>query len=149
VLAVVCLFAAGCAATGALNRGRSAELRQDYDIAVVEYTKAVRLRPNDSDARLALERAKLRAAQDHFMRGRRLAATGKLDRALVEFELASELNPSGGDIDDELRSTRTKLRAQIAVAREGKTELQTIIERSRELPPPGWICRPASRCRRH
>jgi len=136
-LAVVCLFAGGCAATGALNRGRSAELRQDYDIAVVEYTKAVRLRPNDSDARLALERAKLRAAQDHFMRGRRLAATGKLDRALVEFELASELNPSGGDIDDELRSTRNKLRAQIAVAREGKTELQTIIERSRELPPPG------------
>ena len=137
VLAVVCLFAGGCAATGALNRGRSAELRQDYDIAVVEYTKAVRLRPNDSDARLALERAKLRAAQDHFMRGRRLAATGKLDRALVEFELASELNPSGGDIDDELRTTRNKLRAQIAVAREGKTELQTIIERSRELPPPG------------
>ncbi len=137
VLAVVCLFAGGCAATGALNRGRSAELRQDYDIAVVEYTKAVRLRPNDSDARLALERAKLRAAQDHFMRGRRLAATGKLDRALVEFELASELNPSGGDIDDELRSTRNKLRAQIAVAREGKTELQTIIERSRDLPPPG------------
>ena len=137
VLVVVCLFAGGCAATGALNRGRSAELRQDYDIAVVEYTKAVRLRPNDSDARLALERAKLRAAQDHFMRGRRLAATGKLDRALVEFELASELNPSGGDIDDELRSTRNKLRAQIAVAREGKTELQTIIDRSRELPPPG------------
>jgi general secretion pathway protein D len=137
VLVVVCLFAGGCAATGALNRGRSAELRQDYDIAVVEYTKAVRLRSNDSDARLALERAKLRAAQDHFMRGRRLAATGKLDRALVEFELASELNPSGGDIDDELRTTRNKLRAQIAVAREGKTELQTIIERSRELPPPG------------
>ena len=137
VLAVVCLFAGGCAATGALNRGRSAELRQDYDIAVVEYTKALRLRPNDSDARLALDRAKIRAAQDHFMRGRRLAATGKLDRALLEFELASELNPSGGDIDDELRSTRNKLRAQIAVAREGKTELQTIIDRSRDLPPPG------------
>jgi general secretion pathway protein D len=137
VLAVVCLLAGGCAATGALNRGRAAELRQDYDIAVVEYTKAVRLRPNDSDARLALERAKIRAAQDHFMRGRRLAATGKLDRALVEYELASELNPSGGDIDDELRSTRNKLRAQIAVAREGKTELQTIIDRSRDLPPPG------------
>jgi general secretion pathway protein D len=136
-LAVVCLFAGGCAATGALNRGRSAELRQDYDIAVVEYTKALRLRPNDSDARLALDRAKIRAAQDHFMRGRRLAATGKLDRALVEFELASELNPSGGDIDDELRSTRNKLRAKIAVAREGKTELQTIIDRSRDLPPPG------------
>jgi hypothetical protein len=29
------------------------------------------------------------------------------------------------------------LRAKIAVAREGKTELQTLMDRTRELPPPG------------
>src|SRR5205823_6759136 len=68
---------------------------------------------------------------------RRLAATSKLDQALVEYELAGELNPSNGDIDQELRATRNKLRAKVAVAREGKTELQTIIERARDLPPPG------------
>jgi len=138
VLALVCLFAGGCAAaSGALRRGESAEHRQDYDLAVVEYTKALRMRPEDGETRLALDRAKLRASQDHFMRGRRLSATGKLDQALVEYELAAELNPSGGDIDDELRATRNKLRAKIAVAREGKTELQTIIDRARDLPPPG------------
>src|SRR5438093_1972216 len=137
VLAVVCLFAGGCAATGALHRGESAEHRQDYDVAVVEYTKALRLRPNDTAVRVALDRAKLRASQEHFMRGRRLVATGKLDQALVEYELAAELNPTNGDVDEELRSTRNKLRAKVAVAREGKTELQTIIERSRDLPPPG------------
>ena len=136
-LALVCLLAGGCAATGALHRGESAEHRQDYDLAVVEYTKALRLRPENDEARLALDRAKVRASQDHFMRGRRLSATGKLDQALVEFELAAELNPSGGDIEDELRATRNKLRTKIAVAREGKTELQTIIDRSRDLPPPG------------
>src|SRR5207244_7848214 len=75
--------------------------------------------------------------QDHFARGRRLAATGRLDQALVELEVASELNPGDGDVDDELRATRNKLRAKVAVAREGKTELQTIIERARDLPPPG------------
>jgi general secretion pathway protein D len=136
-LALVCLIAGGCAATGALHRGESAEYRQDYDLAVVEYTKALRLRPDDGAARLALDRAKLRASQDHFMRGRRLSATGKLDQALVEYELAAELNPSNGDAEDELRATRNKLRAKIAVAREGRTELQTIIDRSRDLPPPG------------
>jgi len=136
-VALVCLFAGGCAATGAVHRGESAEHRQDYDLAVVEYTKALRLRPDHYAARLALDRAKVRASQDHFMRGRRLSATGKLDQALVEFELAAELNPSGGDIEDELRTTRNKLRTKIAVAREGKTELQTIIDRSRDLPPPG------------
>ena len=134
---VLCLFAGGCAASSALRRGSEAEQRQDYDLAVVEYTKAVRLQPDDANARLALERAKLRASQDHFNAGRRLAAAGKLDQALVEFELAAELNPSNSDIDEELRTTRNKLRAKIAVAREGKTELQTLIERARDLPPPG------------
>src|SRR4029077_16752044 len=122
---------------GALRRGRDAEQRQDYDVAVVEYTKAVRLHAGDTNARLALHRAKLRASQGQFTQGRRFAATGKLDQALVEFEVASELNPSNGEIDDELRSTRNKLRAKVAVAREGKTELQTLIERARDLPPPG------------
>jgi len=136
-LVVLTLIAGGCsAATSALNRGHEAENRQEYDFAVVEYTNALRMRPDDTNIRLALERAKVRASQDHFHRGRRLAATGKFDQALVEFEAAAELNPSNGDVDQELRSTRNKLRARIAVAREDKTELQTIIERARDLPPP-------------
>src|SRR4030081_2747442 len=128
VLLVLCLVAAGCAGSSALRRGLNAERRQDYDVAVVEYAKALRLRPDDANARIALERAKLRASQEHFMRGRRFAAMGKLDQALIEYELASELNPTNGDADDELRSTRNKLRAKVVIAREGKTELQTIIE---------------------
>jgi len=136
-LVSICILTAGCAGSGAFRRGREAERFQDYDRAVVEYSRALRLHPDDMDARLALERAKLRASEQHFARGRRFAATGKLDQALVEFEVASELNPTSGDIDDELRATRNKLRAKIAIAREGKTELQTIIDRARDLPPPG------------
>src|SRR6185369_7324041 len=97
----------------------------DYDRAVVEYAKALRLDPDSLNARLFLERAKLRAAEYHVTRGRRFVATGKLDEALVEFETASELNPTSGDIENELRSTRNKLRAKVVVAREGRTELQT------------------------
>ena len=83
----------GCAGSSALRRGQAAERGQDYDRAVVEYTKAVRLKPGSPDARTALDRAKIRAAGEHFSRGRRLAAAGKYDQALVEYELASELNP--------------------------------------------------------
>ena len=136
-LLIVALIAGGCAASGALRRGEDAEQRQDYDRAVVEYTNALRLRPNDPNARLGLERAKLRAAQDHFARGRRHAASGRFDQALIEFELAAELNPGSREIDEELQATRNQLRAKVAVAREGKTELQALIERARDLPPPG------------
>jgi general secretion pathway protein D len=133
----VAVLAAGCASSAALRRGREAEHRQDYDLAVVEFTKALRLHPNDDEARFGLERAKQRASQDHFTRARRLAAVGKLDEALVEYQLSSELNPTSAEVDQELRATRNKLRAKIAVAREGKTELQTLIERTRDLPPAG------------
>src|SRR6185295_15215765 len=136
-LLALTVLTAGCAASAALRNGRDAERLQDYDRAVVEYSKSVRLNPDDLDARLALDRAKLRASQDHFQKGRRLTALAKLDQALIEYETAAELNPTNADIDEELRSTRNKLRAKVAVAREGKTELQTLIERTRDLPPPG------------
>jgi general secretion pathway protein D len=126
-----------CATTAAFRRGRDAEQRQDYDRAVVEYTQALRLAPGNADARLGLERARLRAAQDHFVKGRRLAALGKFEEALVEYGLAAELNPSSPDIDQELRSTRNSLRARVAVSSDGKTALQTLIDRSRNLAPPG------------
>jgi general secretion pathway protein D len=129
---------AGCATAGAFVRaGEQAEQNQDYDRAIVEYSRALKDHPNNRDARYGLDRAKLRAAQDHFNRGRRFEATGKLDEALVELQLASEMNPGSADIDELLRNVRNQLRTKVAVAREGKTELESLIDRSRDLPPPG------------
>ena len=47
---------------------------QNYDLAVAEYTKLLRENPDSREARQGLERAKLRASQDHFTTARRLAA---------------------------------------------------------------------------
>ena len=41
--------------------------------------------------------------------------------ALVEFQLASELNPANPEIEDALSSVKTQLRNKVAVARDGKT----------------------------
>ena len=131
------LVLGGCTTTSAFHAGERAENAQDYDRAVVEYTKAVREKPDDHAARLALDRARLRSAEEHFFRGRRLAASERYEDALIELQVASELNPSSGDIDAALRDTRTKVRAKLAVSREGKTELQSLIERTRTLAPPG------------
>jgi general secretion pathway protein D len=136
-LLLVAVLTGGCAASAALRNGRTAERRQDYDLAVVEYTKAVRINPNDANARQALERAKLRAAADHFQRGRRFAALERYDQALVEYELAAELNPTDSAVDNELAATRAKLRSNAAVQREGKTELETLIEQSRNVTSTG------------
>src|SRR4051812_17815894 len=82
-LVLLALTAAGCAASSANRRGRDAEFRQDYDHAVVEYTKALRLNPDDTGARDGLQRAKVRASEEHLQRARRLAGLGKLDEAVV------------------------------------------------------------------
>jgi general secretion pathway protein D len=134
---VLALALTGCAASTATRLGHDAEYRQDYDRAVAEYTKALRLKPGDGEARAGLDRGRVRASVGHLERARRLAAVGKLDEALVEYGAASELNPVSSTIDDEMRTTRNKLRLRVAVSRDGKTELQTLIERTRNLPPPG------------
>jgi general secretion pathway protein D len=131
------VIAAGCATSSAYRLGERAERAQDFDRAVVEYTKAARAHPDDQTTRLALERARLRAAQEHYFRGRRLAAAERHEDALVEFQVASELTPASSEIETALRDTRLKLRARLAVSRDGKTELQSLVERSRALAPPG------------
>ena len=136
VAAVATLALVSCA-PAALRAGRQAEHLQDYDRAIVEYTKAVRSRPGDREARASLQRARLFASQEHFARGKRLAAAGKTDQALLELQIASELNPTDSSIDEELKSVRNQMRARVAVDRAGKTELETLIDRTRNLPPPG------------
>jgi general secretion pathway protein D len=130
---------AGCATgTGSgIRAGERAEMARNYDLAVVEYTKALRASPDDNEVRLALDRAKLRASQEHAFRARTLAGAERYEEALGEYQLASELNPSDTLVEEALRDTRQKLRTKIAVTRNGKTELESLIERSRELPPPG------------
>jgi len=137
VIAVAIAGLTACATTGTYRAGQRAERAQDYDRAVVEYTKAARERPDDPNVRAALERARLRAAQDHHTRGRRFAAVERYEEAVVELQLAAELNPTDGQVLVELRDARNRVRTQLAVSRDGRTELQALLERSRDLEPAG------------
>jgi len=134
--------AAGCAtggSTGAsMTQARAAEQSQDYDLAVAQYTKLVRANPANKDARLGLDRAKLRAAEAHLGRGRRLHSQGKYDDAVVELQLAYELNPASGVIEDDLRAARAAQRTKLAAPEEGKTQLESVLARARSLSPAGF-----------
>ena len=136
---VAAVILAGCASTssGGLHTGEQAERAQDYDRAVAEYTKILRERPDDVEVRMALDRVKLRGSQEHFARGRQFASTERYLDALGEFQVASELNPTDAQVSAALKDTRDKLRTRLAVTRGGKTELQTLMDRTRDQPPEG------------
>jgi general secretion pathway protein D len=135
--ALLAVVLAGCASSAAMRAGRRAEQLQEYDRAIIEYSKVLRDDPDNQNARRALERMRLRASLEHLTRGRRLAAGGRLEEAVAELQIAAELNPTSADIGEALTAARTQLRNQIVTARDGKTELETLIERARSLPPIG------------
>lgn len=135
-LAALVAWAVGCATGTALRNAHHAEAQQDFDLAIVEYTKALKTNPNDRNILASLTQAKMRSSQDHFTRGRRLASVGKFEEALVEFQLAGELNPSDSQVQEAAQSVRSQLRAKVAVSEDGKTRLETLVEHSLTSPLP-------------
>ena len=137
LLLLATLTLAGCATTSALRSGENAEAAQDYDRAVVEYTRTLQADPDNRSARQGLERSTLRSAQEHYTRGRRFHVAGRLNEALVELQLAAQLNPNDATVQQLLDTVRGEVRAGAAIARDGKTQLETLIERSQNLQPSG------------
>jgi tetratricopeptide (TPR) repeat protein len=107
-LVLLTIALAGCAARSAVRLGQDAELAQEYDRAVLEYTRALQADPDDRDARQGLARSKVRAALEHFTRARRLEIGGRLDEAVVELQLAAQLNPTDPNIEDLLADVQAK-----------------------------------------
>jgi general secretion pathway protein D len=129
----------GCTTTSrTLKQARQADDLRNFDLAVAQYTKVVREHPDNLEAVRGLERSKLRAAEAHLTRGRRLFSQGKYDDAVLELQIASDLNPTSADAERDLRAARAAVRAKLAAPPEGKTALETLLSRTRDLPPAGY-----------
>src|SRR6185295_16593041 len=73
----------------------------------------------------------------HIARARRFTALERYEEAVLEYQLAAELNPTDSTVDQALHDARQKVRTKIAVTRGGRTDLETLIDRTRDLPAPG------------
>jgi len=93
--ALVVGMAVSCATgSGSVKVARNAEISQNYDLAVAEYTKLLRANPDSRDAKQGLERAKLpvlHADETGFVGGHiELSA-----RQIAEFEAALRIGHCG------------------------------------------------------
>ena len=134
---LLAMTVAACATAGALRDGERAERARDYDQAVLIYTRALQDRPHDRNIQLALDRARLRAAQAHYVEGRRLEREARWSDALAEYQIAYDLNPGMADIDRALRGAREAMRAELAAMPAGKTALEALIDSTFDAAPPG------------
>jgi general secretion pathway protein D len=133
------LFTVSGCASGSLERAKNADELHDYDVSVAEYTKAVREHPGSQAAVLGLETAKLRASDAHFARGQRLSSQGRLDDAIVELQIATDLNPTNADAARALRDARTAQREKLTKEAEGQpTALEQLLAKQSTLTTPGY-----------
>ena len=144
---MLALASVSACASGAFERAALAEQQQDYDRAVVEYTQALKERP-ETRTRDSLSIAPgfgRRKTTFNAAAGSRPSAS--YEEALLELQLAAELNPSNGGVEELLRSTRLALRNKIAVSSEGKTKLETSWSTRASPARPGSSCRRTSSSR--
>src|SRR5438132_824049 len=93
-LSLLLIALTSCTGSRAFREARDEESLEHWDLAVINYSKAVRLDPQDRGYRLSLARAKLKASQFHFEKGKLYRASGRPELAAVlttmEFQGAFE-----------------------------------------------------------
>ena len=133
------LAAAGCASSNSLHLAHQAEQAQDYDRAVVEYTK-VGARRSRQRRRPAVTRADRRCARRRNtpIRGAAACRPGALRRSASSNTRSRPSSTRPTCASTRRCATRGRNCApRSAVTRGGKTELESLIERTRDTPAPG------------
>ena len=85
VLALSGIVLAGCPkANQDFDAGRKAEAIQDYDTALVDYDRALRANPSNSEYRLRSVRMHAMDGNFHLEQGEKLLKKGDLEMAILD-----------------------------------------------------------------
>jgi general secretion pathway protein D len=103
-LAVLLLVLAplACAGTSPYRIGEKYMQAENFDQAVLAFSKALSQKPGEIKYQVALARARLRASQEHFERGQRYALGAQDEAAMAEMQQAVLLDPSNQYAANEL-----------------------------------------------
>ncbi len=128
------LLLSGCVGQKSFHRAELEARRENWDKAVIEYSKAIAEDPGNTRYKIALERAKLKASAQHFQTGKRYAAAAQWDLAVAEFQQTLLLNSGNQHAQNELDHAMREIRRRDA----GPSEIQTMKEKARKkaLAPP-------------
>ena len=91
----VLMWLMGCTAGNVeFREAQKAELRKDWDTALVDYEKAGREQPENAKIIIHTRLVRAQATALHFKQGERLLKEGRLDEAAAEFQKAVSIDPT-------------------------------------------------------
>ena len=132
-----------CAESQAYREGHEEEVLRHFDLAVLRYARALELSPSNSQYKLALARAKIKASQFHFEKGKLYRSSARPELAVIELEQAVVLDPANQYAETELRKARDEA-AKVASERTSETKLETMKKKARGQKPRSPILEPSS-----
>ncbi len=104
----------GCASSRAVHEAEREETREHWDLAVLAWEHALAMEPTSTTVRIAVQRARMKAAQAHYERGRIHHNSGQLDLAKAELEQAIALDPTLDAAQQEMRLVKADVAARAA-----------------------------------
>lgn len=133
---ITVLLALGCGpGSVAFREGHRAELRKDYDTALVDYQRALQSQPDNSKFLIHEKLARTQASFYHLKQGRTLLVSGRQDDAAGEFQKAVSIDPANEAAAQEL-SRLVAAQAAAKHAREGAIQ-QAMHAREEAAEPAG------------
>ena len=128
LLAAVAVTA--CAGSTSFRDAKDEEALKHWDLAVLKYSRAAELDPKRTQYRIALARAKMKASQFHFEKGKLYRSSGRPELAVVELEQAVVLDPTNQYAESELRKARDEA-ARVIAERTGDSRLEALKRKNR------------------
>jgi general secretion pathway protein D len=128
--ALMCVVLTACAGSTSYQQARDEEAVGHWDLAVMRYAQALEMDPKNSTYKIALERAKLKASQIHFEKGKMYRASGRPDLAVVEFAQTVLLDPTNDYAEIELRKAEADVVKQEA-ERLAETRMESLKKKTK------------------
>jgi len=118
------------------QKGRSAELRKDWDTALINYQKAAQTQPANAEYQLREQHARSEAAMFHMEQGKQFLHEQRVPQAIGEFQKATSIDPSNEAAKQELAKLLAK---EVADKQAREKGLQQAIKASEREAPPGSV----------
>lgn len=131
ILVAAVTLATSCASYRLTKQASDAAQTDNWDAAVYYYMEALAKDPGNLKLKMHLQRARRRAAEEHFRRGMQLVEAGALRPAVAELQMAVQLDPTHQYAELELRKAQRDL--AIASQEGGESRLAAMKRAAAEM----------------